>query len=459
MKKSVFFVGIGGSGMSGIARLMNMQGHRISGSDREFDRGNQAEFFRDMLSSGIHLFRQDGSGIHSSLDMVVTSTAVEASIPDICSAREMGLPIRHRSEALADIIHAYRSIAVAGTSGKSTVTGMCAWSLKNSGCDPTVINGARVIDLAGPGQDSDILAGHGELAVFEADESDGSLVRFRPAVGILTNITKDHLPLVDLVNVFTEFVHNIRELLIFNSDCSVTRQVAAKASSAIGFGLHSDADFRMSDILLEDLASSCSVEGVRLQIRLPGLHNLQNAMAAYSLLRHLGKSPGETSQVLESFRGIQRRFQITGDRSGITVVDDFAHNPDKIRATMKVAQRVASRVIYIFQPHGFGPTRFLFNEITDQFGGEMRSQDVLILMPIFYAGGTTRKDISSEDLADRINSFGKTAEVISREAIPGRIGRLARAGDWVILMGARDPTLPELARNILATIPESPDQS
>lgn len=435
--------------MNGIARLMNLQGHQISGSDRENDRGHQRDFFRELTAAGITLFPQDGSGIHDQLDQVIISTAVESSIPDVLAAKRLELPIIHRSEILMELMASYRNIAVAGTSGKSTVTGLCAWALQQAGFSPTVINGARILDLISTGVDSDILLGKSPLSVFEADESDGSLVRFKPSIGILTNISKDHLPIDDLLSIFRQYIANIKDVLIANADCPLTRELSGETSRSITFGEHPSARFRMSDITTMGLQAACTVEGCRLQIAIPGVHNLQNAMAAYTLLRYLGKAPKDCISALETFRGIHRRFQITGQKNGVTVVDDFAHNPDKIRATMSVSRQLSNRVIYVYQPHGFGPTRFLFNELIDQFISGLRPHDRLILTPIFYAGGTTQQDVRSEDLAAQILAGGRKAQVLDRANIIDEISHSTETGDWVIVMGARDPSLSEFSRQIL----------
>ncbi|HPQ39947.1 MAG TPA: Mur ligase family protein [bacterium] len=455
MNDHVFFVGIGGSGMNGIARVMRHLGHPVSGSDRDRDLGNRPAFYQAMEAMGIRLYPQDGTGLDSEPDRVVISTAVEARIPDIIRAGELQIPILHRSEALHNLIRPYTRIAVAGTSGKSTVTGMCGWCLQQGHFDPLMINGAVVIGI-GPGStDSDILAGRGSFAVFEADESDRSLTRFDPDIGILTNITLDHLPLADLREIFQSYVRNIRQMLIFNADCDETRRLVHAASGRLSFSLREPSDFRGVIENLSGEHARFTVENTAITLPLPGRHNIENALAAYTLMRHLGFRPPEIRDMLESFRGIERRFQRIGTANGITVIDDFAHNPDKIRSTMRILASVKTRCIYVFQPHGFGPTRFLLDALAEVFATEPRASDQIILTPIFYAGGTVNRDVSSNMLASRICERGGHAEVIDRGRLPDHLAASAMPGDTIIVMGARDPSLPGFCRSILTRIAQS----
>ncbi len=450
--KQIFFTGIGGSGMNSIARIMHQKGYQISGSDREYDAGKRHEFYSEMIHTGISLYPQDGSGIHKGLNCVVASTAVESQIPDLIRARQLVIPVIHRSEALARLVENNKSIAVAGTSGKSTVTGMGAWALSMAGYDPTVVNGAKILKIGPSGTDTDYLCGNGEWAIFEADESDGSLIRFKPDIGLLTNISKDHKPVPDLLDIFRSYAANINDCLIYNASCSYCRDVAKNAIKTSSFGYDSDADFQIMHPRVSGMHAECIVEGHRLTIELPGIHNLENAISVFVLLRCMGKNAEQAINALKGFRGIQRRFQIVGSVKGITVVDDFAHNPDKIRATMNVLNDLTGRVLYVFQPHGYGPTRFLFDDFINQFELSLRSEDLLFILPIFYAGGTAEKTVSSEDIARSLVTRGKHACFIRRSELPKRITTDSESGDWVVVMGARDPSLSELCQTILSQI-------
>jgi UDP-N-acetylmuramate--alanine ligase len=452
IKKSVFFVGIGGSGMNAIARIMHHKGFNISGSDREFDAGRRADFYSEMVRSGIRLYPQNGSGIHNGLAFVVASTAIESSIPDVSSAKRMGIPIIHRSQALAGLLKNYSSISIAGTSGKSTVTGMGAWALKRAGYDPTVVNGARILGIGPSGGDTDHLCGNGIWAMYEADESDGSLTRFHPDIGLLTNISKDHKPLPELLDIFECYSQNINDCLIYNANCSDSRLVARCAKQAISFGYDHNADFQITQPHTSGMHSECVIEGHRLRLDMPGLHNIENASAIFTLLRYMGHTTSESIEALQGFCGVERRFQVIGTVNRITVIDDFAHNPDKIRATMSIARNLSHRVVYIYQPHGYGPTKFLFYDLIEQFSSGLRLQDMLIVMPIFYAGGAAEKTVSSDDLVRDIIRRGRNALIAVREQLSQIVPNNINPGDIIVVMGARDPSLPELCHSILSDI-------
>jgi len=449
MKDSFFFIGIGGSGMNGIARIMNIQGFSISGSDRDRDKGNRPEFYKSMENSGIKLFPQNGSGISGYLDCIVTSTAVEAEIPDLTAANKLNIEIIHRSEMLARLVKSLRSIAIAGTSGKSTVTGITGWCLKNAGFEPMMLNGARVLGIGKDESDSDILSGKGEYAVFEADESDGSLVRFHPSIGVLTNITLDHLPMEKLREIFSVYAENISEILVYNADCQESAKIAKFARKGIGFSIDSDSDFQASSLDISGFESSFTIENQRIHLKVPGRHNIENALATYSVLRYLDIVPAECRDLLESFQGISRRFQKKGTANNITVIDDFAHNPDKLRATMTVADKLSKSCKYIFQPHGYGPISFLFDEFVEVFSNGINKDDTLILTPVFYAGGTVNKKADSEMLAEEIRRSGTSVVVMEKSKIPGYLSKNCSPGDHVIVMGARDPSLPGFCQEIL----------
>ncbi len=451
MNDHVFFVGIGGSGMSVLARYLRMSGTVVSGSDRENDRGLRSDFYASLSQLGITLFAQNGSGIHPSLSRVVTSTAVESQIPDIIAATSLGLPIVHRSEELARITESRKSIAIAGTSGKSTVTGMLAWILTRCGFDAGVLAGAAIPGLGSESTDSDCRLGNGDWIVFEADESDGTLVRYHPSFGLIHNITKDHKPIEELREIFTTFANQSQHKLFINADCSEADSIAS-TRERYTYGFSSGSAIRASDYREFDWETSFHVEGNQLRLKVPGYHNAVNALAAYTIAQHLGIPPSEIRESLATFPGIRRRFERIGSTHGITVVDDFGHNPDKIRATINASKRLCERRIIIFQPHGFGPTRFLQQELQNAFIESLGPQDILILTPIFYAGGTVARDFNSEVLVNAIRPHLQNTHMMERTQIPEFCASVAKAGDLIIVMGARDPSLTSFARTILYSL-------
>ena len=456
--KHVFLVGIGGAGMSTLARLLRHHGYQVCGSDREFDRGLRPDFYRSLQQAGIQLFPQDGSGITKNIHHVVSSTAIELKVPDLAAANSLHIPVIHRSKELAEQSHHYTSIAVAGTSGKTTVTGMIAWLFSKLNQDPTVLSGAPVPDLGKNNRDADFIGGSGNTLIFEADESDGSLVNYHPDIGLIHNISKDHKDMNELNRIFSQFSQQVsHHLLIDKNHLSNFKLPEVLQTAVIQYGFSNSADIQARDWSADAWTSSFRLDGFPIRLSVPGFHNAQNATAAYAVGKICDLDSQSMIQALQQFPGVRRRFELIGGVDEIAVVDDFAHNPDKIRATLKTASESAKRVIAIFQPHGFGPVKFMFQELVDVFCNYLGSEDQLILTPIFFAGGTVERTINSRDIAKKIHSQKPklSIDVIDRPSIPGFLLNIIRPGDYVVVMGARDPSLSLFTRSIFDTIRKS----
>ena len=446
------YAGLAGSGMSALAQFQAMTGGRASGSDRAFDRGERASLRAQLETLGITVMPQDGSGLGPDCVALVVSTAVEEQVPDFAAARTKGIPIVHRSELLAHFVAQYRSIAVTGTSGKSTVTAMAFAILSGAGRDPSVITGGDLPELVAQGLPGNAFAGGSDLLVVEADESDGSLVRYAPAIGVILNLQRDHKEMAEVAAMFATLRARAREALVVGD----AENLDPFAGGALRFGLGPRADVRGEDVELGPSGSRFQVEGVAFELPVPGAHNVANALAAIAACRVLDVKLEQMAAPLASFRGIGRRFQTVGKVRGIEVVDDFAHNAEKIAAAIKTAHLRAKRVLAIYQPHGYGPTRFLRKDFVATFARELASEDRLWMLEVFYAGGTATRDFSSADIVADIASLGANAEFApTRERLVARIAEEARPGDLVLVMGARDPSLTELARTILAAIEDA----
>ncbi len=458
----VFIVGVGGSGMSAIAQWLNARGCWVGGSDREHDRGLRPEFYQVMESQGIILFPQNGSGIDSTIDRVVISTAIEAQIPDLKAARDLNIPIVHRSEELARLVSRYQSIAVAGTSGKSTVTGMIGWILRETHFSPTIVNGAPIRNMDDSRTGVGFYPGHGSWCVFEADESDGTLLRFHPDLAIIHNISKDHMPLAELRTLFATFIPQIGRRLVFHAACPETTLLAMSHPDRISYGFrpgvtvmgHERMEWSWGSRFRVTIDRSLSPGDTELEltINIPGSHNAENALAAIAAALVIGVPPAAIPPAVASFPGIRRRFELVGTTRGIAVIDDYAHNPDKIRAALHTAHAMAQRIIAVFQPHGFRPMMLLFDEIVDAFSQETIPTDMILLTPIYYAGGTVSQDISSETIASAIRHRERCCLVKNRNDIPAWIRSIGQPGDLVLVMGARDPSLSDLCRQIHTAI-------
>jgi UDP-N-acetylmuramate--L-alanine ligase len=443
------YAGLGGSGMSGLAQFQAMTGGRASGSDRAFDRGERAGLRAQLERLGIVVFPQDGSGIGADCAALVVSTAVEETVPDVVAAGAREVPIIHRSELLAHFVASYRSIAVTGTSGKSTVAAMIFAILRGAGRDPSVITGGDLPELTTQGLPGNAWAGQSDLLVVEADESDGSLVRYAPAIGVILNLQRDHKEMSEVAAMFATLRARAREALVVGDAENLDRF----AGGALRFGTSPRADIRGEGIELGPDRSHFRVGQTQFALPVPGAHNVVNALAAIAACHVIGVKPEAMAAPLAEFSGIGRRFQTIGQARGVEVIDDFAHNAEKIAAAIRTAKLRARRVLAIYQPHGYGPTRFLRRDFVATFARELGTKDRLFMLEVFYAGGTATRDFSAADIVAEIAALGTDAEFApSREWLVARLAEEARQGDLVLVMGARDPSLTELARAILAEI-------
>lgn len=439
----IFFSGIAGSGVSALATFMAGRGHSVAGSDRAFERDPAHALARILKAGGIVITPQDGSGIVPSLDCAVFSTAVEPDRPEIVRARELGIPVKTRPEFLAEIAREFRTTAVAGTSGKSTAAGLLAFLMDSLGLCPNLISGGRVKQFRTSSNPGNSITGESDLLVIEACESDGTIVSYHPLHSIILNLALDHHCIADTAAMFQKLIDHTAGLVVLNADDPNLRRL--RTGSAVTFSAEGPADYTAEDIGTGHFGSEFTVRGTRFRLSLPGLHNVSNALACIAFLIETGVPAGEVSRYLPGFSGIERRFDIHLNSGGRLVVDDYAHNPHKIAALMSTAGRIRDKACYVFQPHGFGPTRMMREEYIAAFVRHLRPGDHLILLPIFYAGGTAQKDISSRDLAAGVRSGGCSAEVVE-----DRMEILKRASQWDtwVIFGARDDTLSGLAEDL-----------
>lgn len=448
------FSGIAGVGMNPLARLLRSQGHVVQGSDRSFDQGKNAEVAAQLSALGILVKPQDGSAITADLDRFVYSTAVESDTPEVQVARALGIERVPRPALLAQVVDAGRpGVAIAGTSGKSTITGMVGWLTREAGVPATVLGGAA---LAGEGGSGCFLPGPADGPVAaEACESDGTLTGYHAAIGLIHNISRDHGEVETLRPQFEAFAKRSGRLLV-----NVASPEALELGRAVGartYGAGPDADARLEvertgpERAAGRLHLGASV--LALDVPQPGLHNLENATAAALIALELGIAPATVERLIARFPGVARRFEVIGvTADGIRVVDDYAHNGEKLRAAITTAQSGAPRILAVFQPHGFGPARFLRPELREMMPRLLRPQDRLCYAEIFYAGGTVARDISSRMLADDLPPALRCVYAPDHRAVIEWLRREARPGDTVLLMGARDPELPALARAAFAAL-------
>ncbi len=448
------FSGIAGAGMGPLACLMRARGHAVQGSDRAFDQGKKQEIAAQLRRLGIELLPQDGKAVTAAIDRFVYSAAVEADTPELRAARALGLPCLPRPQLLAEVVNtATPGVAISGTSGKSTIVGMLGWLLREGGVRATVLGGA---DFVGEGTGGCFVAGPAEgPAVAEACESDGTLVGYQPAIGVIHNVSRDHDELSALRPQFTAFARNCGQLLV-GADCPEAATLGKRFKAAT-YGVTQDADARLRVTSVGPRRARGVLRhagrDLTLDIPQPGLHNLENATAAALVAIEIGLDADAVVGLLSRFPGVARRFELVGTTAGdIHVVDDYAHNGEKIRAAITTAQAGSARVVAVFQPHGFGPARFLRGELRAMIPALLRPQDRFCYAEIFYAGGTVAKDISSRMLADDLPAALNCGYAQDHEAARQWVVSEARPGDTVLIMGARDPDLPRLARAVLSSL-------
>ena len=448
------FSGIAGAGMNPLAQLLRARGEAVQGSDRSFDQGKNTDLAGKLRALGITLVPQDGSGITPEIGRLVYSTAVEADTPEMRAARALSLPTVARPALLAEVVNAGRpGVAIAGTSGKSTVTGMLGWILRESGMPVTVLGGAA---LVGEGTSGCFIAGPAAgPVVAEACESDGTLVGYRPGIAVIHNVSRDHDELPSLRAQFATFAEQAKRVFV-NARCPEASALGRRLKGrSYGAGDDSDAALTVTSVGPDRARGALRLPGgaLPLDVPQPGFHNLENAAAAALVAVELGLSPETVAARVATFPGVARRFEVMGTtRSGIRVVDDYAHNADKLRAAVTTAQAGAGRVVAVFQPHGFGPARFLRPELAELLPRLLRPEDRFCYAEIFYAGGTVAKDISSRMLVDDLPAALGCTYAADHGAARRWAVSEARPGDTVLVMGARDPDLPKLSRSIFAAL-------
>lgn len=450
--------------MSALAEWMLRRGYAISGSDRSFDRGSEASKRQHFETLGAKLFAQDGSAMEHASCLVV-STAIENSNPEVQAARTRNLPVFHRADLLQAIAAGHQTVAISGTSGKSTVTGMAFHVLEAGGLRPSLITGANLPSVAARGMLGNAWAGEGEWLVMEADESDGTLVRYHPRIGAILNIEKDHKEIAELLPLFTTFRDQVTGTVLFGGDDAMASGLMRPQDASFdGKGIAlAGRHFALTQVEKRDWDSSFRLDGIDFTVPLPGRHNVANALAAIAVGLAAGVDLETAAKGLAAFQGVERRHVRVADFHGITVVDDFAHNPAKVKACLQAVKALSGggrRVLAIFHPHGFAPMKLVGHDIMEAAASVLSETDRLFLPDIFYAGGTADTSISSADLAADLNRLKPIGVYLPKKSeVSQAIAQMAQPGDIVVSMGARDPGLGAfaqgLAQEIKARFPKS----
>lgn len=459
---SYFFCGIGGSGMLPLAMILHGQGHRIAGSDRGNDQGRSPEKFKYLSAQGISIVPQDGHGLTTDFDALVISTAVEDTIPEVKRAKEIGVPILKRAELLAEIFNSAETrIGIGGTSGKSTTTGMLAWILKEAGKDPTVMNGANFLNFVSPDTPfASALVGNKDVFVAECDESDGSIVLYQPSIAILTNISFDHKPIPELKAIFAQYLDQSQMQVLNIDNQAVAEMVSNYAATALTVGIDNpNAQLKATSLRHSPAGISAEIQYVRKQgafaetasisLSVIGRHNIENALCAIGAAILTGVNFADCCAALNTFKGIARRLQTVKNYNNISVIDDFASNPDKVTASLRSLNEFAGRLLVMHQITGYGPLKLLRNELLESFVGGLKKGDKLYIPEVLYIGGTVDKSYNSQMFIEECKSKGLDAIYApTREDIGKLIEAEAKPGDRIIVMGARDDSLTDFAKGL-----------
>jgi UDP-N-acetylmuramate--alanine ligase len=445
--KNPFFIGVAGVGMSAIAQYLKGTGMNVSGSDRFFAEGVHNEMQAKLEAAGIRCFVQNGKGITSDTDLIVVSTAIEETVSEVQKAKQLGIPFLKRSELLSLIAGSKRTIAVGGTSGKSTTSAMLFDILEHAGMEPSIISGAGLISIIKEGKIGNAKVGNGEWLVIEADESDGSIVQYKPEIGLLLNVDKDHQEMDELMRVFEIFRSNSKDF-IANQSHPLSRQLSQEVQQ--DFSTSDDrAGYMATDFEQDGLRISFKIAGVDFRMDLVGKHNMENAVAAVTVAHRIGVPLETCAEALAKYQGIYRRHQVFGNKHGVWLIDDYAHNPVKCAAAIEACQPVAPKIIAWFQPHGYKPTKFLREDFVNEIAKALRPEDEIWMSEIYYAGGTAVKDISANDLVMDLQKLGKKAFFAENRNDFLAMARPHLTDNCVILlMAARDPSLEQFAKEV-----------
>jgi UDP-N-acetylmuramate--alanine ligase len=442
----VHFIGIGGYGMSAIARVMLEMGYKVTGSDVA-----RQELTEKLAANGASIYIGHEPENVKGADLVVYSTALSKDNVERKAAEALNIPVLHRSQMLARLMNAGKGIAVAGAHGKTTTSSMIALVMESCNADPTYIIGGEIVNVG-----TNAKAGKGEYVVAEADESDGSFLQYHPTIAIVTNIEPDHLENYDgdfgkLKAAYVQFLQQVKtggKAIVCADDETVTELVpqvyqgTADSSQLVTYGIDGDADYKAENIELGDrkVSFTMTYKGAQLgtiELSVPGRHNVYNAMATVITCLESGLSFDEVAKAIRLFRGAKRRFQVLGEVNDILVIDDYAHHPTEIRATITAAKATGKRIVAIFQPQRYTRTFFLF----EQFSRAFPEADEVIITDIYSPAGEQQiEGVHSHKLVELIksNSNANTVYIPTKEEVLAYLTERVAPGDLVITMGAGD---------------------
>ncbi len=437
--KRLHFVGIGGIGMCGLAELLKSVGLEVTGSDLSV-----GETTERLMSLGIKVHRGHRAENVSGADVVVYSSAVNESNPEVAAARSAGIPVIKRAEMLGEVMRVKRGIAIAGTHGKTTTTSMTGAILMAAGLDPTIIVGGRMRDVG------TARLGRGDYLVAEADEFDRSFLALSPMLAVVNNIDLEHLDtyrdLADIQETFARFARSVPffgAAILGLDDANVQEIRPLLSRRVVTFGLTPQADVTARDLVLDRTGSRFVATAVRdfmgsVALKVPGLHNVKNALGALAVARELSIPFGIAARALEAFAGVIRRFEKKGEKGGVVVIDDYAHHPTEVAATLAAARQAHPdrRVVALFQPHLYSRTK----DFAAAFGAAFLNADVLLVTPVYGSREAPREGVTGALVADAAAARGHRSVryLADRADIPKALQETLKDGDLLLTMGAGD---------------------
>ena len=431
--KHIYFMGIGGIGMSGIAEILLDFGYRVSGSDIKVSNVTER-----LQKKGAEIYiGQRAENITADIDYAVRSTAIRETNEEYMRVKELGLPVLHRSQMLAKLMEEKKAICVAGAHGKTTTSSMISLAMELAGKDPTIVVGGEIAQIG-----SNAKSGNGDYLVAEADESDGSFLNLHPWMTVITNVEEDHLDhyqdLDAIRNAFIDFVKLPGDsgVAVLNYDCPETRQLAQYAAGkVVSYGMADDAQVRGANVRQEqgeslvDVYQHGQLLGT-LRLHVPGMHNISNALAAVAAGLEIGMTFDELAAGLKEFGGARRRFQLLGVVQNIQIIDDYAHHPTEVAATIEAAKGVHDgRVVAVFQPHRYSRTKFLAEKFAEAFD----AADEVVLTDVYAAGEDLSEGAESDIIAQHMQ---RPAHLVVREQLNKFLRGFVKPGDMVLMMGA-----------------------
>ena len=450
----IAFCGAAGNGISPLEQIMIRKGYDVYGSDKSFDDGLDNDRKIALESIGLKVIPQDGSGISSDMECVYASAALNKTNPDIKKAIELGIPVKSRSDLLNEIFSTYKKgIAIGGTAGKTTTTAMIGYILDVLEQKPTVINGGMLCNYTDRPGMANFLYNDGEYCVIEADESDGSICKYHPFIGLVNNISHDHTSMEKLIEYFSCFASHTTEALVVNYDCPLARDLKSSAKIFTYSVGNPNADLVATDVVAIKDGIEYKIEGQKFRLNLIGKFNVSNALAAISACMMLGLNKFDAAKVLEGFKGVKVRLEKIGTSKGVTVYNDFAHNPSKIEASLLALKDHPGRVIAMYQPHTPFSAINTGDEMAEVVARVLDTEDIMIMQEIYEL---TPQDvgISSANIIKQIQNNGhKNALFLPHKQDTKKfVLENIKPGDRIVIMGAHDNSLADFSRELLKAI-------